>query len=111
MNFTFLRSPSFSKRSMTSFMPVIVVVRSADIPMAFASGLSFRPCTNLSADTSMPGPLAHHLHQVLADVVQVALHGSQQHLAHRFTPAFTSSGFRISMLWFMARAAIRTSGI
>ena len=28
-----------------------------------------------------------------------------------FTPAFTSSGLRISMLSFMARAAIRTSGM
>ncbi len=40
MNFTFFRSPSFSNRSMTSFMPVIVVVSSADIPTAFASGFS-----------------------------------------------------------------------
>ena len=39
---------------MTSFMPVIVVVSRADIPTAFASGLSFRPWMNLSAETSMP---------------------------------------------------------
>jgi hypothetical protein len=72
-------------------LPVIVVVRSADMPTAFVSALSFSPWMNLSPDTSMPR--------------------STTSMPAPWPIIFTSSGFRISMLWFMARAAISTSGM
>ena len=103
---------------MTSFMPVIVVVSSADIPTAFASGLSFRPWRNLSAETSMPrsttsrpAPCAIIFTRFLPMSWRSPFTVPSSILPTGFTPAFTSSGFRMSMLWFIARAAIRTSGM
>ena len=39
-------------------------------------------------DDLEPGALAHHADQVLADVVQVTLHGAEQQLAGVLDPGF-----------------------
>ena len=61
--------------------------------------------------TSMPAPWAIILTRFLPISCRSPLTVPTRILPMGFTPAFTSSGFSSSMLAFMARAAIRTSGI
>ncbi len=57
------------------------------------------------------GALEHHRHEVLADVVDVALDGADHDLADPLgAPVSASSGRRISIPAFIAFAASSTSG-
>ena len=84
------RRPFSASVSMTTFMYGIVVVSSADMPRM--SGLwSFEGGEELvdvgvdaEVDDLEAGALEHHRHQVLADVVDVALDGADHDLADRF---------------------------
>ena len=74
---------------MTTFMYGIVVVSSADMPR-MSGWCSSSAARNLSTSVLMPrsndleaGALEHHRHEVLADVVDVALHGADHDLADR----------------------------
>ena len=84
------RKPFSINVSTTTFMYGIVVVSSADIPK-MSGWCSSSAARNLSTSVLMPevddfeaGTLEHHRRQVLADVVDVALHRADDHLADRF---------------------------
>ena len=65
---------------------------------------------NAQIDHFEPAAFEHRGHQVLADVVQVALHGADDDAAGRLGPGFTRSGVISSSEVFIARAAISSSG-
>jgi len=57
-----------------------------------------------------PPPSSMAPTRFFADVVQIALHGSEHDLSDGFYPCFTSNGRKISNTPFVARAAIKSSG-
>ena len=89
MTLTRPSSPLSLTRLTTSFMPVMVVVSRADSPTTWAPSASavvdeaLRRHVGAEVDDLEAGALEHDAHQVLADVVQVALDRADDHLAQR----------------------------
>ena len=67
-------------------------------------------CVHSEVHNFISGSLEHHSYEVLADVVEVALHCADCDLAFRLMASAASFGRSSSIELFIARAAIRTSG-
>ena len=116
MILTLSRMPADSAALTTSAMTPIVVVSSAEQQMIWQFW-SIAVCTKVSGATSVPRsmtsrplPSSISLTRFLPMSCRSPCTVPMQTLPEALTPASARSGLSSAMPWFMARAAIRTSG-